>query len=128
MLKTVAELNVPFISMHMRGNPQTMSNAANTQYENVVDEVRRELGDRAEAALNAGIPRWNLIVDPGIGFAKNATQNLELLRSLQATNPDRSMPMLVGTSRKRFIGSMGKLNRPLLWFPMIVATGELLLL
>ncbi|PWN90850.1 Dihydropteroate synthase [Acaromyces ingoldii] len=75
---------VPIVLMHMRGDSQTMTSAANTSYHesDVVGGVKRELEARMEAALRAGVRRWNVILDPGIGFAKDKDGNVELLRGL----------------------------------------------
>lgn len=114
MLSTVAELNKTIVLMHMRGNPKTMTKM--TDYpDGVVNGVRRELGERVRAALDAGIPPWRIILDPGIGFAKTEAQNLELLRSLAELRkpPDNphdedlsKYPWLIGPSRKGFIGKI----------------------
>jgi dihydropteroate synthase len=92
MLDTAAELKVPYIAMHWRGHSKDMNNLA--VYTNVVAEVITELNLRVEAALSAGISKSNLIIDPGIGFAKEEiTQFVEL-----------GYPVLLGASRKRFLG------------------------
>ncbi|RMY35292.1 hypothetical protein D0866_04697 [Hortaea werneckii] len=110
MLPTVARLGCTYIGMHMRGTPATMQDKENTEYpDGVVETVARELAARVEAAQAAGIRRWRLILDPGVGFAKTQEQNLELLRRL----PDlihhsgiRDFPWMVGSSRKGFIGQI----------------------
>lgn len=108
MLITAARLQRPIIIMHMRGTPSTMTKL--TEYPNgVVEDVGRELLERVEAAKAAGIFPWRIILDPGIGFAKNQAQNLELLRRLQDLHDYpglQGMPWLVGTSRKGFIGKI----------------------
>ena len=81
MLPTVARLGVPAVLMHMRGTPQTMQSQA--VYSDVVAETRRELMESVARAQSAGVPRWDLIGDPGIGFAKTAEHNVELLRELR---------------------------------------------
>jgi dihydropteroate synthase len=103
MLSTVARLQVPIILMHLRGTPKTMQQL--TDYEDVVTEVAQFLESRVTAALNAGIERSRIIIDPGIGFAKNFEQNLELLRRLRELRC-LNLPILVGLSRKRFIGEI----------------------
>jgi 2-amino-4-hydroxy-6-hydroxymethyldihydropteridine diphosphokinase/dihydropteroate synthase len=106
MLPTVASLGCTVCLMHMRGTPETMNKLA--QYpDGVVETVGRELLDRVHAAQAAGIRRWRLILDPGIGFAKTQEQNLELLRRLSELRryPGlQGFPWLVGTSRKAFVG------------------------
>lgn len=107
MLATVAKWQVPIILMHIRGTPQTMQQL--TDYGDVVAEVRQFLQERTEAALAAGLLRSQIILDPGIGFAKTVDQNLTLLRSLPELRA-LGYPLLVGTSRKSFIGHI--LNQP----------------
>ncbi|WP_084227297.1 dihydropteroate synthase [Nostoc sp. KVJ20] len=107
MLPTVAELGVPMILMHIRGTPQTMQQQ--TDYQDLLGEIYSFLGRQIEAATTAGIDLDKIIIDPGIGFAKNYEQNLEIfggLRSLTKLN----CPILVGASRKSFIGRI--LNQP----------------
>ncbi|GAA5934261.1 hypothetical protein JCM1841_005418 [Sporobolomyces salmonicolor] len=108
MLETMAHLAVPVVLMHSRGDPKSMSNMADYGAEGVVAGVRRELEDRVERALEAGVRRWNIILDPGIGFAKTAAHNYELMRNLDRLFADspllKDFPVLVGLSRKRFLG------------------------
>ena len=105
MLSTVAELGVPMILMHMRGTPATMQSMY--EYDNVVVDVVASLMERSRAAKAAGIPRWMQILDPGIGFAKNLAGNLILLKKLNFIRSDiENMPILLGTSRKGFIGKI----------------------
>lgn len=107
MLPVVAELGVPFVLMHSRGTPQTMQTL--TTYQNLIADIISALEERVEAALQAGIDRRQLIIDPGIGFAKTHDQNLEILRRL-AEFRSLGLPILVGPSRKSFIGHI--LNQP----------------
>lgn len=107
MLATVAELGVPLILMHIRGTPQTMQQL--TDYRDLLGEIRDFLAERIEAAIAAGINRSQIMIDPGIGFAKTYPQNLELLRRV-AEFRSLGCPMLVGPSRKSFIGHI--LNQP----------------
>lgn len=106
MLPAIAEMHVTVVIMHMRGTPETMNKL--TDYpEGVVIGVAKELLERLKAAEKAGIPRWRIVLDPGIGFAKTQSQNLELLRNLETlrTYPGlQNYPWLIGTSRKGFIG------------------------
>ena len=115
MLPTVAALDAPFIMMHMRGDPTTMQNKANTTYNNnVCEEVGKELNLQVERAEAAGIPAWRIIADPGIGFAKDMKQNLELLKDLPIVRRVLSKasctvahgPLLIGPSRKGFLGKL----------------------
>lgn len=103
LLPTLAKLAVPIILMHLRGNPQTMQSL--THYDNLVKEIKEFLQDRVKEALQWGIARENIIIDPGIGFAKTGRQNLELLRELGQFR-DLDLPILIGLSRKRFIGDI----------------------
>jgi dihydropteroate synthase len=98
----VAQAGCRVVLMHMRGTPQTM--AGLTQYGDVVAEVKAELAARIAVAERAGVQRANMVVDPGIGFAKTAAQNLDLLRRLREFC-DFGLPVLVGVSRKSFIGA-----------------------
>jgi dihydropteroate synthase len=100
MLTTVAQLNVPIILMHIRGNPQTMQSL--TDYQDVVSEVAEFLTIQVNKAIASGISRSKIIIDPGIGFAKQAEQSLELLQRLNELKA-LSLPMLVGVSRKSFL-------------------------
>ncbi|KAI9916586.1 hypothetical protein PsorP6_018202 [Peronosclerospora sorghi] len=112
MLAVVAELRVPIVLMHMRGTPQTMTRLK--EYEDVVAEVADVLKERVAAAEAAGIFRWNIIVDPGIGFAKARVQNLTLLRKLATIKQTcHGLPLLVGSSRKGFIGEICGRPNPL---------------
>lgn len=108
MLPLIADLQVTIVLMHMRGTPDTMKNM--TDYpDGIVEGVATELLDRVRDAIRAGIPRWRIMLDPGIGFAKTQTQNLELLRDLESLRQFpglRHFPWLVGTSRKGFIGQI----------------------
>lgn len=106
MFPTVAALRIPYCMMHMRGTPQTMTTLAHYSPDPVADVVA-ELRRRVAAAEAAGIHRWDLIVDPGIGFAKDLGHNLALLRGLRRLWEGLGrLPVLVGVSRKRFIGTV----------------------
>jgi dihydropteroate synthase len=101
MLQTVARLQVAFIAMHWRGQSKDMNSKA--IYNDVVAEVMSELQERITAALDAGINASNLIIDPGLGFAKEAHHNWEIIDSI-AKFVAMGYPVLVGGSRKRFLG------------------------
>jgi dihydropteroate synthase len=101
MLTTVASLELPYIAMHWRGHSKDMNSHA--VYKDVVSEVISELGERITASLDAGIKKDNLIIDPGIGFAKDADHNWAIIDSI-STFVDLGYPVLVGASRKRFLG------------------------
>lgn len=110
MLQTVARLKCTYAMMHMRGTPATMSRKENCTYPHgVVRGVAVELAERLKVALDAGIRRWRIILDPGIGFAKDLDGNLAILRGLAEIRqyPDfHGMPWLVGSSKKKFIGTV----------------------
>lgn len=103
MFDVVREAGAGLVLMHMRGEPRTMQ--ASPAYGDVVGEVRTHLRERVEAALFAGLAPEQLAVDPGIGFGKDLRHNLLLLRDLAAL-ADIGRPVLVGPSRKRFIGTL----------------------
>lgn len=100
-LKTAADLDIPVVIMHMRGEPTTMNQL--DQYTDVTLDVIAELQQRVNEALNAGVKKHNIIIDPGFGFAKNAQQNLRLLKEFWKLG-EMGYPILSGLSRKRFIG------------------------
>jgi dihydropteroate synthase len=103
MLETVAELKVPIILMHLRGTPKTMQQL--TDYEDLTGEIIGFLKARVSAAIEAGIAPDQIAIDPGIGFAKTAEQSLQLLQELEKFKV-LNCPILVGTSRKSFIGKI----------------------
>ncbi|ANV84005.1 dihydropteroate synthase [Picosynechococcus sp. PCC 7003] len=107
MLTVVRDLNVPIILMHIRGTPETMQSL--TDYQDLIADLKNFFQERIDAALALGIPKNHLILDPGIGFAKTALQNYDLIRQLQDFR-DLGYPLLVGPSRKSFIGHI--LNKP----------------
>ncbi|MBD2363260.1 dihydropteroate synthase [Anabaena minutissima FACHB-250] len=107
MLPTVASLGVPIVLMHIRGTPQTMQQM--TDYQDVIEEISSFLTQQITIATDLGINREKIIIDPGIGFAKNYEQNLEILRRLGLLR-SLNCPILVGVSRKSFIGQI--LNQP----------------
>jgi len=114
MLSTAARTGKTVVLMHMRGTPETMTKM--TDYpDGVVETVGRELLARVKAAEAAGVRRWRIVLDPGIGFAKTQAQNIELLRrldGLRAYEGLRGMPWLVGASRKGFIGKVTGVQEP----------------
>jgi dihydropteroate synthase len=101
MLQTAARLGVPYIAMHWRGQSKDMNSKA--IYSDVVIDVISELQERITAALDAGIEVSNLIIDPGLGFAKDAEHNWEIIDSVDSF-VDLGYPVLIGASRKRFLG------------------------
>jgi dihydropteroate synthase len=102
-LDAASKLNVPVCLMHAQGTPQTMQD--NPQYSDVVDEVIAFLNERVKVCEAAGIPRNQIILDPGFGFGKRATHNLRLMKHL-AKLVDQGLPVLVGVSRKSIIGAL----------------------
>ena len=99
----VRDYKAAIVIMHMRGTPATMQSKA--QYKNVVKEVIEELKISVEKCLEIGIKKDRIIVDPGIGFAKTVDQNLILINHLNRLNI-LHCPILLGTSRKSFIGQI----------------------
>jgi len=103
MLDTVAALGVPVVLMHWRGRSDVMDDLA--VYGDVVQDVAAELDARVAAALAAGIGRSRIVLDPGLGFAKTADHNWQLLAGLDLLARS-GFPLLVGASRKRFLGTL----------------------
>jgi dihydropteroate synthase len=109
MWETVARHRAGYVVMHMLGTPRTMQD--DPRYDDVVGEVRSFLVERAEGARAAGIDRAAIVIDPGLGFGKTTEHNLELLRrlgELVATG----YPVLVGASRKAFLGVITGVSSP----------------
>ena len=107
LLRVVADAGCPVVLMHSRGDSKTMDQL--TDYSDVVNEVKSGLMERSEAAVHAGVHQQQIIWDPGLGFAKTHDQNLQLLRGLEQLTRG-PVPVLIGPSRKRFIGDV--LNEP----------------
>ena len=108
MLPTIAKLGCTCILMHMRGTPETM-NTLTSYPDGIIHGVATELLSRVRAAEKAGVRRWRIMLDPGIGFAKTQSQNLELLRrfsELRDFEGLKGFPWVVGASRKGFIGKV----------------------
>jgi dihydropteroate synthase len=103
MFEVVRERRAAMVLMHMRGEPRSMQEGP--AYDDVVGEVHEHLRERIEAAEFAGIEAERIAVDPGIGFGKALEHNLELIRRIDAFL-DLGRPLLVGPSRKRFIGTI----------------------
>lgn len=104
MFDIVASRGAGFIAMHMQGEPRTMQD--DPRYDDVVEEVAEFLVERLDAARGAGIPDTHLMADPGIGFGKTRDHNLSLLAHLDRLAEAIPAPLLVGASRKSFIGAV----------------------
>jgi dihydropteroate synthase len=109
MLPLAAERKVPIVLMHMRGQPAYMQQLV--EYQDVVAEVRSHLARLRDGALAAGIHPSRIILDPGIGFAKRLVHNLTLLKHLAEIN-NLGHPLLLGTSRKSFMGKITGEDEP----------------
>jgi dihydropteroate synthase len=103
MLSTVADLGVPVILMHLRGTPATMQQF--TDYQDLMADIHEFLQHQIEDAIAVGVKPSRIAIDPGLGFAKTYPQNLQILRQLEQLR-DLGRPLLVGPSRKSFIGSI----------------------
>ena len=101
MPKTVASLNAPIIIMHMKGNPRNMQK--NPEYKDLIDDILYYFKERIKIATKAGINRKMIILDPGIGFGKTVEHNFQILSKLNKFNK-LELPLLIGPSRKSFIG------------------------
>jgi 2-amino-4-hydroxy-6-hydroxymethyldihydropteridine diphosphokinase/dihydropteroate synthase len=130
MLSTVARLGCTYVMMHMRGTPATMQSPENCTYHQLRGDILNELESRVALAIEAGVRKWRIVLDPGIGFAKTQDQNIALLHSplLPPRNPHSTsrqvssyrasqkrllrMPQLVGCSRKGFIGNITGVAEP----------------
>jgi len=114
ILKAAAELRVPYVAMHMRGDPSTMQSEQNLHYDDVCKEVASELYAQVREAELSGIPLWRIVLDPGIGFSKKSKHNLEVIMGLESIRREMGkmsigashVPILLGPSRKRFLGEI----------------------
>lgn len=105
MVPWVAEAGLPFIAMHWRGHGADMQSRA--QYDDVVADVTRELEERRDTLLEAGVAEDLLVLDPGLGFAKTADHNWALMAALPLLH-ELGHPILLGASRKAFLGRLGQ--------------------
>ncbi|XP_042420069.1 folate synthesis bifunctional protein, mitochondrial-like isoform X1 [Zingiber officinale] len=129
ILKVVGDLGVPYIVMHMRGDPLTMQSKENLQYHDVCGEVASELYSRLHEAELAGIPIWRIIIDPGIGFSKDTQQNLNIITGLPSIRRElrkkslaaSHLPILFGPSRKGFLGEICNRKNPIERDPATIA-------
>jgi len=103
MLPLVGRLQVPIFLMHMQGEPRTMQ--VHPKYHDVVNDVKHFLNDAISVAKACGIPKHLIAIDPGIGFGKTLEHNLKLLKNLRAFQ-EIGLPLLLGVSRKSFIGKL----------------------
>jgi len=103
MASVVAHHRVPVVIMHMKGNPRTMQ--VNPRYRNLIEEIMQSLKDGIKIAKKAGIKKDKIIIDPGIGFGKTTRHNLQILNRLSEFRK-LGYPLLIGTSRKSFIGGV----------------------
>ena len=101
MLQIAKNYNSPIIMMHMKGIPKNMQN--NPTYDHLITEIKDYLSSRVKCAINAGIDKKNIIIDPGIGFGKSVEHNFEIINNLDSF-VDLGFPVLLGASRKSFIG------------------------
>ncbi|WP_245598685.1 dihydropteroate synthase [Sporocytophaga myxococcoides] len=98
MFETIAELKLPYILMHMKGSPATMSKL--NQYDNLIGDMLQYFQEKLNRLNELGV--WDIIIDPGIGFSKNSLQNFHLIRQLDIFSA-LNLPVLLGVSRKSFI-------------------------
>lgn len=109
MLATAAKLAVPIILMHIKGTPENMQKL--TDYQDLIAEIIAFLQQQTDKAIAKGIQPHNIIIDPGIGFAKNASQNIQLIQQLSKFQI-LNKPLLIGVSRKSFIGKIIEQENP----------------
>lgn len=105
ILDVVAESDATYVAMHWRAHADRMRDFTDYSPDGVVVSVRRELGERLDAVLAAGIPRERVVLDPGLGFAKQPRHNWQLLAAIDDLR-ELGCPLLVGASRKSFLGSL----------------------
>jgi dihydroneopterin aldolase/2-amino-4-hydroxy-6-hydroxymethyldihydropteridine diphosphokinase/dihydropteroate synthase len=116
MFKLMALKKTPVVLMHMRGTPKTMSQLTDYENNDVIADIRQSLLKVVQDAITMGIRRWNIILDPGIGFAKDAKQNFDILKNMKEIVNESSLlkgfPLLCGPSRKGFIGKATEKDVP----------------
>ena len=122
LIALVAERGVPYCIMHMQGRPHNMQD--NPTYNDVTEEVKQFLLKQADVAQQAGVAKNCIVLDPGIGFGKRTKHNLELLRKLKVIS-DTGYQVLLGTSRKRFMGEICSTDDPAQRMPATCATTAL---
>ena len=109
ILDIVSQSNCPFVITHSKGNSKNMNDLSN--YDNLLEDIINELKHLTEKALSKGVNQNQIIWDPGIGFAKNTSQNITILKNLKVLK-EEGFPLLIGASRKRFIGEVLKISNP----------------
>jgi len=109
MLRLAADRHLPIILMHMQGEPASMQ--VNPHYQDVIEEVKSFFAERLAAAKSAGVNTNQILLDPGIGFGKNVNHNLTLIRQM-ARFKELGRPLVIGTSRKGFIGTISGEPQP----------------
>ena len=107
MVSLLAQRNIPVVIMHINGKPKTMQK--NILYSDLVSDIKRFFNKQCNHAINSGIKESNIMIDPGIGFGKTFDHNFTLLKRLKEFE-DLGFPILIGPSRKAFIGDV--LNLP----------------
>ena len=106
MASILAKYDIPVIIMHIQGKPKTMQQ--NISYNDLINDIKQYFKDRCDYAIKSGIKKNNIILDPGIGFGKTFNHNFKLLKNLKIFK-DMAYPLLIGPSRKAFIGDVLKL-------------------
>ncbi len=104
LAEVAARREVPLILMHSRGTPRTMRQAP--RYDRLLEEIARELREAMAKAMAAGVPEDRILLDPGLGFAKTADDNVQILRELPRLHSLLGRPLVVGPSRKSFLGAI----------------------
>lgn len=110
MAETIAFLNVPVVMMHMKGMPENMQ--VNPGYSNVIEEIKEYFQENIDIALTSGIKKEKIIIDPGIGFGKRLPDNIDIIKNLGQFK-EFDLPILIGVSRKSFLGLIAGENDPL---------------
>jgi dihydropteroate synthase len=111
MVEVIAEARVSVVLMHMKGRPADMQRGGGPAYEDAIAEIRAFLAERRDFAVSRGVDRENIVLDPGIGFGKRVEDNLRIIKHLDRI-VDLGQPVLVGASRKSFIGHVLGIDDP----------------
>ena len=109
MYDLVSKFDCPFVITHSKGNSQSMNDL--TCYENLIEDIIDSLKILVEKAISKGVNMNKIILDPGLGFAKNTSQNIIVLKNLKKFK-ELGFPLLIGASRKRFIGEVLNISNP----------------